>query len=198
VDSPVTTIVSGAGVFAGTNIDDLVVLTALFLAARTQGKPRPWQIVTGQYLGFLALVAASVAAAAGLLIVPDRWVGLLGLVPLGLGIRGLFYARSHNGDDAVPIASSLLGVASVTIANGADDISVYTPLFRTLGLGQTLLTVTVFLVLLALWCATGALLGAHKKVIDALKKRGHLLVPIVFIAVGSWILIDSGVLTQLF
>ena len=39
------------------------------------------------------LVAASAVAALGLLVVPDRWVGLLGLVPLTLGIRGLVAAR---------------------------------------------------------------------------------------------------------
>jgi len=185
-------------VFAGTNVDDLVVLTALFLAARTHGTPRPWQIVAGQYLGFLTLVAVSAGAAAGLVIVPDRWVGLLGLIPLVLGVRGLWRARTHDGDNAAPLASGLLGVASVTIANGADNISIYTPLFRTLGVGATLLTTAVFVALLALWCAAGAWLGSHKRVIDTLRKVGHLLVPIVFIAIGAWILIDSRVLTELF
>jgi cadmium resistance protein CadD (predicted permease) len=132
-----------------------------------------------------------------LVIVPDQWVGLLGLIPLALGIRGLWRARSHDGNDPAPIASGLLGVASITVANGGDNISVYTPLFRTLGTGKTLLTIAVFVVLLALWCAAGALLSSHKKVIDALKQIGHLLVPVVFITIGSWILIESGVLTQL-
>jgi cadmium resistance protein CadD (predicted permease) len=197
VSNPLPTITSAVGVFAGTNIDDLVVLTALFLTARTLGKPRAWRIVAGQFLGFLGLVLVSKGAAAGLVIVPDQWVGLLGLIPLALGIRGLWRARSHDGNDPAPIASGLLGVASITVANGGDNISVYTPLFRTLGTGKTLLTIAVFVVLLALWCAAGALLSSHKKVIDALKQIGHLLVPVVFITIGSWILIESGVLTQL-
>ncbi|MEV4314863.1 cadmium resistance transporter [Actinocrispum sp. NPDC049592] len=198
MSAPLSTIGGAVGVFAGTNIDDLVVLTALFLAARTQDRPRPGQIVGGQYLGFVALVAVSAGAAAGLVIVPDHWVGLLGLIPLALGIRGLWHARTHNGDDAPPLASGLLGVASVTIANGADNISIYTPLFRTLGVGATVLTVAVFLVLLAAWCAAGAWLGSHKKVVDALDRSGHLIVPVVFIAIGAWILLESGVLTRLF
>ena len=198
MSTALTTIGSAVGVFAGTNIDDLVVLTALFLAARTQGTPRPWQIVTGQYLGFITLVAASAVAAAGLVIVPDQWVGLLGVLPLVLGIRGLWRARTHDGDNATPLASGLFGVASVTIANGADNISVYTPLFRTLGVGTTMLTIAAFLGLLAVWCAAGAWLGSHRKVIDALQKVGHLLVPSVFIAIGTWIIIESRVLTHLF
>jgi cadmium resistance protein CadD (predicted permease) len=38
------------------------------------------------------LVALSAAAALGLVLVPDDWVGLLGLVPIGLGVRGLVAA----------------------------------------------------------------------------------------------------------
>jgi cadmium resistance transport/sequestration family protein len=194
VSNPLSTIGTAVGVFAGTNIDDLVVLTALFLAARTRGKPRPWHIVAGQYLGFAALVAISAVAAGGLVVVPDEWVGLLGLIPLALGIRGLWRA----GDDSTPLASGLLGVASVTIANGADNIGVYTPLFRTLGVGAALLTVAIFLVLMAAWCAAGAWLGSHRGVVDALEKVGHLLVPVVFIAIGVWIIVESGVITRLF
>lgn len=75
--------------FAGTNVDDLVVLTVLFLSARATGRPRPWQIWSGQYAGIAVLVVVSALAALGLAAVPDRWVGLLGLVPIALGVKGL-------------------------------------------------------------------------------------------------------------
>ena len=86
------TIGSAIGLFAATNIDDIVVLTVLFLAS-SRGKPRPWQIVAGQYLGFITLVVISVIAALGLTIVPDEWVGFLGLIPLGIGIWMLWLMR---------------------------------------------------------------------------------------------------------
>ena len=85
------TIGSAIGLFAATNIDDIVVLTVLFLAS-SRGKPRPWQIVAGQYLGFITLVVISVIAALGLTIVPDEWVGFLGLISLGIGIWTLVRA----------------------------------------------------------------------------------------------------------
>ena len=92
------TIGSAIGLFAATNIDDIVVLTVLFLAS-SRGKPRPWQIVAGQYLGFITLVVISVIAALGLTIVPDEWVGFLGLIPLGIGIWTLVRGLRRNGDD---------------------------------------------------------------------------------------------------
>jgi hypothetical protein len=42
------------GVFVGTNIDDIVVLTVLFRASRAPGRPKVWQIWVGQYLGISA------------------------------------------------------------------------------------------------------------------------------------------------
>ena len=40
------TIAAAAAMFAATNIDDIVVLTALFLAS-SKGQPRAWHIVGG-------------------------------------------------------------------------------------------------------------------------------------------------------
>lgn len=74
--------------FLGTTIDDLIILTAPFMARRTSGPPGAWTIIAGQYAGFVAIPAASLLAATGLQIVPDRWVGLLGRVPIGFGAWG--------------------------------------------------------------------------------------------------------------
>lgn len=60
-------VLAGVGMFAGTNVDDILVLTVLFLSARASGLPRPWQIWPGQYLGIAILVAGAAIAALGLL-----------------------------------------------------------------------------------------------------------------------------------
>jgi len=184
------TVAAAAGVFAGTNVDDLIVLTVLFLSARASGRPRPWQIWAGQYAGIGVLVAVSVLAALGLGLVPDRWVPLLGLVPIALGVRGLIGAlRRSPGDDEPPaVAGNALAVAGVTIANGADNIAVYTPVFRTIGPAGSVLTVAVFAVLVAVWCLVSSWLGSHRRVIALVERYGHWLVPLVFIAIGAVIL----------
>jgi len=183
-------VATAAGVFAGTNVDDLIVLTVLFLAARASGRPRPWQIWAGQYAGIAVLVAVSVLAALGLALVPDRWVPLLGLVPVALGVRGLIGAvrRSPGDDEAPAVAGNALAVAGVTIANGADNIAVYTPVFRTIGPAGSVLTIAVFAVLVAVWCLASSWLGSHRRVIALVERYGHWLVPLVFIAIGAVIL----------
>ena len=193
------TVLLAAGVFAGTNVDDIIVLTVLFLSARAAGRPRPWQIWVGQYAGIAVLVAVSALAALGLAVVPDEWVGLLGLVPIALGVRGLAGAIRDGGDDESPVvAGNALAVAGVTIANGADNIAVYTPAFRTLGTAGSVVVVLVFAVLVAVWCAAASWLGSHQRIIELVRRYGHWLVPLVFIAIGLVILIESGVLGRLF
>jgi cadmium resistance protein CadD (predicted permease) len=179
-------------VFAGTNVDDIIVLTVLFLSARATGRPRPWQIWAGQYAGIAVLVLVSALAALGLTVLPDRWVPLLGLVPIALGVRGLIGAvrQGAGGEDEPPVvAGNALAVAGVTIANGADNIAVYTPLFRALGPAESVVTIVVFAVLVALWCAAASWLGSHRRVIAFVRRWGRWLVPLVFITIGVLIVL---------
>jgi cadmium resistance protein CadD (predicted permease) len=83
--------VTAVATFAATNVDDIVLLMLWF----SQRGPdlRGEQIVAGQYLGFVALVALSLLGFLGALVVPPAWVGLLGLVPLSLGLRRLWQRR---------------------------------------------------------------------------------------------------------
>ncbi len=199
----IATIAAAIGLFAATNIDDIVVLAVLFLAS-SRGRIRGWQIVVGQYLGFIALVVLSVVAALGLTIVPDEWVGFIGLLPLAIGVLGLVRWLRRRGDDddddgaaGALRTGGLLGVAGITIANGADNISLYTPVFRTISPTDTVLTIVVFLLLVAVWCVAGRAVGTHPKVTETLERIEHWLVPAVFVGLGLYIIIESGVVPRL-
>lgn len=195
------TIVTAAGMFAGTNIDDIIVLTVLFLSARAGGTPASRQIWAGQYAGIAVLIVVSVIAALGLTVVPDDYVGLLGLVPLSLGVISLVKAVRARGTDedvSPAVATGWVSVAGVTIANGADNVSVYTPVFRTVGPAATAVTIAVFAAGVALWCLAGSWFGSHKKVIEIVGRYGKWLVPAVFITIGALIVTESGVLGKIF
>lgn len=197
-----STIAAAVGLFVATNLDDIVVLTVLFaVAARGTSRLRGWQIVAGQYLGLVTLIAVSFLAALGLTIVPDEWVGLLGLIPLAIGVLALVRTLCGQDDDdeaeSALKAVGLLGVAGITIANGGDNIAIYTPVFRTISTTDAVVTIVVFLVLLALWCLLARAIGTNEKVTEALEKVEHWLVPVVFIGLGAFILIESGTLAHI-
>lgn len=192
---------TAAGAFAATNVDDFVVLTALF-ATVGRGGPTRGRIVAGQYLGIGALLVVSVAAAVVFLAVPERWFGLLGLVPIALGVRGLVSAgrarTPRTSQTKAPVAvpvRGVLGVAGVTVANGGDNLSVYIPLLHR---GYTTAVVAVFAVvfagLIAVWCVLAFLVSGRQPVIALVEATGHWLVPALFIVIGVRIVATSGLL----
>jgi cadmium resistance protein CadD (predicted permease) len=147
-------------------------------------------VVAGQAVGAAVLIASAAAAALGLFIVATRWVGLLGLFPLTLGIYRLVAAIRKTPDNDTPVsaAAGLSGVAGVAVINGADNITIYTPMFRHLQTGEVVVTLAVFVVMIGIWCAAAAWLGAHLSAVAAIRRLSHRLVPIVLIAVGAAIL----------
>jgi cadmium resistance protein CadD (predicted permease) len=189
---------TAVGAFVGTNIDDFVVLILLTLGMPLDGIRR-WQIVTGQYLGFCGLLLISGLGAAALRTVPENWVGLLGVVPLALGIRGFVLLR--RGSAASPekpiLASSMATVAIVTVANGGDNVSVYILLFRQLNVTDTVITILVFLIMLGALCAVALIVSQHARLIPGIVRRSRWLTPAVLVIIGIILLARTGTLTQL-
>jgi cadmium resistance protein CadD (predicted permease) len=188
------TIAAAAALFAGTNVDDLVVLAVLSASSRASGRPRRWEIWAGQYLGFAVLLAVSLAAARGLALIPHGWLWLLGLVPLGLGLGKLLATlRARRRGDPAPAAApgGLAGLAALTITNGGDDIAAYAPVFAAGGIG-TGVTIAVFAAGVAVWCLAGWWLVSHHRVAEVVRDRGHWIVPAVLMLLGVYIFWQTG------
>ncbi|WP_306213423.1 cadmium resistance transporter [Actinoplanes sp. RD1] len=186
-----------AGLFAVTNIDDILIL-ALFFAQGAGRRNTTRNIFAGQYLGFAGILAVAVAAAVGATFLPERAVPYLGLLPLVLGIKAAVQAWRHRNDndddrtEATNGAPGVLAVAAVTFANGGDNIGVYVPVFASAGGGGMTVYVIVFLLLVAVWVAGGLFFAIRPIIARALSRWGHVLLPIVLIGIGLLILIEGG------
>jgi cadmium resistance protein CadD (predicted permease) len=176
------------GMFAVTNVDDLVLL-ALFFARGGAAR-----VVAGQFVGFGALLAVSVAGALGAGLLPAPVLPWLGLVPLLLGLRAAWqvWRARRDGDEPDPVAPpTVLAVAGVTIANGGDNIGVYVPVFAVADTPVLVGYVAVFLVLVGVWCAAGRFLVTRPVVARTLARRGHVVLPVVLVAIGLLILLGG-------
>lgn len=188
-----------AGLFAVTNIDDILIL-ALFFAQGAGHRGSTRRIVLGQYLGFAAILTVAVAAAFGATFLPESAIPYLGLLPLALGLKAACQTwkdRRDGGEDegeaqAKEGGPSPLEVAAVTFANGGDNIGVYVPVFATAGIGGMSAYAVVFLVLVAVWCFAGRFFATRPVIAKALARWGHILLPLVLIAIGLLILIEGG------
>jgi cadmium resistance protein CadD (predicted permease) len=200
VSSLPASIGTAAALFAGTNIDDVVVLALLSASSRAAGRPRRWHIWAGQYAGFAVLVGLSLAAGRGLALIPERWLWPLALLPIGLGVAELtsaIRAARRGARPSPPAAGGLFGVAALTIVNGADDLAAYTPFFAATGTGQIAVTLVVFAIGVALWCLTGGLLVRHGRVTATVERYGHWILPAAFILIGLYVLYETGAFGRL-
>lgn len=182
MESVAAALLTGAAAFVATNVDDLFLLVAWFAAGRSPGR----DIVAGQYLGIGALFVASAAASAVSLVVPEDWLRWLGLLPLLLGVKLLIASKDEEQAHEAP---GVVAVTAVTVANGADNIAVYVPLFAHSSAQAIALMGAAFAVLLWLWCLGARWLVHHPAAGAPLRRYGPRLVPWVLIGLGAWILI---------
>jgi len=200
MDPLLSTLVIAIAAFASTNIDDLFLLSSLFVDAefRTQS------VVVGQFLGMSVLVLISILAALSTITIPRGWIGLLGFAPLFLGINRLWKLlnrqpkksqktsndRDFVGKERVRFAwarSEVLLATLLTVANGGDNLSVYIPLFSVQRESMPFYAL-VFGMMTALWCLFGYHLTTHRIWRDRLKRYGRFVIPFILIAIGLKVL----------
>jgi cadmium resistance protein CadD (predicted permease) len=198
-----------AAAFVGTNVDNTVVAMAMVAAAPLE---RARRIAIGQAFGFIVLVAVAVAGAAVLFEFSTAVVGLLGLVPLAIGVRGLLLLALHR-DGGAPydskrkrrrfrpeqraVGRGFTAAALVTIAAGGDNLAVYIPLFRVGGATNIGATAAVFVAGEALvsWLILAG--GRHPKARGAMLRVGHVAVPVLLCCVGVLVLVQAGTFSLL-
>lgn len=201
-------IIAGITSFAATNIDDLVISMLFF--AQVNDTFRPRHIFVGKYLGFAALIAASLPGFFGGLIVPKAWIGLLGLVPIAIGVSHLVKRENEenevqavsgefNRESNSPVSKlanlfnpQTLNVAAVTVANGGDNIGIYLPLFASSDLPSLVVILAVFSVMVGVWSYAAYRLTRLHAIARILTRYTKAVVPFVLIGLGIFILIDSG------
>jgi cadmium resistance protein CadD (predicted permease) len=203
-----------AAAFVGTNVDNCAVTMAMVAGAPLE---RARRIAAGQVLGFVVLVIVAVAAAALLFEFSTAVVGLLGLVPLAIGLRGLLgLARHADGKvereagrrstrlrrrrekpEDRAVGRSFTAAALVTIAAGGDNLAVYIPLFRVGGATNIGAIAAVFVVgeALVTWLVLAG--GRHPKARGAMLRLGHVAVPILLCCVGILVLVQAGTFSLL-
>jgi cadmium resistance transport/sequestration family protein len=194
--------IAGSTAFMATNVDDIIILMLFF--SQTNSSFRRQHVVAGQYLGFIALVIASLPGFFGGLMIPPAWIGLLGILPIAIGISSLI---NHQEDEPeiqtisdfsttksllVAIAPQTYKVAAVTFANGGDNIGIYVPLFASSNLAELAVICLTFLVLIGIWCYVAYRLTRHKAIAQILTEYGKRIVPFVLIGLGIFILLENN------
>jgi cadmium resistance protein CadD (predicted permease) len=184
-------------VFTSTNVDDVFVLVGFFSHPKFRGR----QVVIGQYVGIATLYGVSVVASLMSLVIPTAYIGLLGLAPIMIGLRKAWSLRNREetseeetGTQGPSFAgrANIAAIAAVTIANGGDNISIYTPLFATRSGYDIAAIGGVFAIMTLVWLVVAHWLVNHRTIGAPIRRYGGRVVPFVLIALGFCILYDAG------
>ncbi|BAY15905.1 cadmium resistance transporter [Anabaenopsis circularis NIES-21] len=204
-----STIIIGISAAFATTFDDNLYLTAFF--GKVNRHFRPQNIILGEFLGFTVLIFASLPGFLGGLILPTAWVGLLGFLPIAIGINHLL--TREQAEEAVQAVSvdfsasttkrqkeslwatlrdrQTYRVSAVTIANGGNNIGIYVPLFASSNLPSLGVILCVCYLTVGMWCFLSYNLTRNPLLAPMLTRYGRKVFPLVLIYLGCSILIKS-------
>ncbi|MFI3101352.1 CadD family cadmium resistance transporter [Streptococcus suis] len=190
-------VVTSIILYSGTAVDLLIILMLFF--AKRKSRKDIINIYLGQFLGSVSLILLSLLFAFVLNYIPSKEIlGLLGLIPIFLGLKVLLFGDS----DGEAIAKDGLRkdnknliflVAMITFAScGADNIGVFVPYFTTLNLANLIVTLLTFLVMIYLLVFSAQKLAQVPSVGETLEKYSRWFIAVVYLGLGMYILIENN------
>ena len=190
-------VVTSIILYSGTAVDLLIILMLFF--AKRKSRKDIINIYLGQFLGSVSLILLSLLFAFVLDYIPSKEIlGLLGLIPIFLGLKVLLLGDS----DGEAIAKEGLRkdnknliflVAMITFAScGADNIGVFVPYFTTLNLGNLIVTLLTFLVMIYILVFSAQKLAQVPSVGETLEKYSRWFVAVVYLGLGIYILVENN------
>ena len=195
-------VVTSIILYSGTAVDLLIILMLFF--AKRKSRKDIINIYLGQFLGSVSLILLSLLFAFVLHYIPSKGIlGLLGLIPIFLGLKVLFLGDS----DGEAIAKEGLRkdnknliflVAMITFAScGADNIGIFVPYFITLNLADLIVALLTFLVMIYLLVFSAQKLAQVPSVGETLEKYSRWFIAVVYLGLGIYILIENNIFNML-
>jgi cadmium resistance protein CadD (predicted permease) len=190
-----TIIAVTAGAFIGTNLDNLVLLVALYSRFQKQSS----MVTAGYFAGMTIIAVTCFVIGEANKFIPLEYLGLLGVIPILMGVVGLlqlFKAKQDGGVASFVTASSpkavFITVLMTQLSNSADSIITFSVfVVDSSKQGEYLIAPTFFaMVALFAWLAYFSL--NHRKFSRFLGNYGHYLTPFILILVGLYILSNTA------
>ena len=211
--------------FTSTNIDDIFILIMLYSQLNTKMKKN--EILLGQYMGFIVLMAITLFGVMGAFYLPQKFIGFFGVIPIILGIKSWIGHKNGNRKTVSKlnkiskdqnnlqntkfiknksklfkikeifsqfIDPEIIDIALITIINGFDNVGIYIPLYSHYSFKNIFISIFVIMLMVALWCFIGYKLVSYPTLKEKIDKYMPIVEPIVFIAIGIFIIIKNTLL----
>ncbi len=212
MDWLLVTIKIGLAAAVATTFDDNIYLTAFF--SEVNRTFRPQHIVVGEFLGFTVLMMISLLGFFLGLAIPSTWIGLLGILPILIGVNNLL---NLNKDESAEDKSAnfkrnskfrgfdsrkrslwevirdpqTYRVSAVTISNGGNNLGIYIPLFASSSIQNLSVIIFVCYFMVGCWLLMSYSLTHQPGIALILSRYAGKIFPFVLMWLGFRILLDS-------
>lgn len=182
-----------ASAFVATNLDNLVLLVALF----SRYGDRHSNVAAGYMLSMILIGGLAWTVGKLATSVPVEYLGFLGIVPVVIGIVGIVKLFSKQGvinDPAIAGAGSTAVLAAMLtqLSNGADTVVTFSILFADSNEMADNLVIVSFAVMTVLFAIAAQQAQRHPWLSRPIQLYGHYITPLIMITVGLYVLSNTG------
>ncbi|MCF6515425.1 hypothetical protein GSH19_04570 [Lactobacillus sp. S2-2] len=175
--------------FIGVNLDFFVVL--LFLLQKFSFK----NTLFGYELGMIIIFIISALLGQFIQnIIPEWSIGLLGLIPIYMGIKG----ENNEDNKNTNSKKGILAVILIYFAScGSDNLSVYIPVLATMNLNNILITIVYFIILTFISLVLATYVCKIPIIHKIFEKWGGPISQIIYILIGIFVMLETGLIQKI-
>ncbi|MDX2417832.1 MAG: cadmium resistance transporter [Xanthomonadales bacterium] len=190
-------IISGvtAAAFIGTNLDNLLLLAAMY----SRYEKHAGMVTAGYFTGMILVAIVTMIIGEVGEFIPLAYLGLLGVIPMMMGVFAVWNLFRNSQPEVVNRAVAggnrpavFFALISIQLSNSADSIITFSALFADSADSSDYVVAPTFLVMVGVFSAVAYYSVKHPKLSQVLSRYGQYVTPFILILVGFYILSDTA------
>jgi cadmium resistance protein CadD (predicted permease) len=184
-----------AAAYVATNLDNFILLVALLARYRNHTA----NVIGGFIASTLILVLVGMWIGKAANIVPVEYLGLLGFVPISIGVFELIQLRRSKSKVAETEVESVDGAQKVfmttlssQLGNGVDTVVVFGVLFIDSVAAADFLAIITFAAMAFIFVCVGIYAVRHPALRKRIDRHAHRVMPFILILVGAYVVANTA------
>ncbi len=184
-----------AGAFLATNLDNLLLLATMY----SRYFRHPWTVTAGYFAGMTLIAVITIMIGEVGEFIPLAYLGLLGVIPMMMGLLALWKLFRHSEAEAVEskfAGNSALAIffalIAIQLSNGTDTIITFSTLYADSSDPSDYIVLPTFYAMVTIFSGLAYYSVRHPKLSQVLSRYGRYVTPFILIFVGYYIFSDTA------
>ena len=184
-----------AGAFIGTNMDNFLLLVTMY----SRYFRHPWAVTAGYVAGMILIAIITIAIGELGDLIPIAYLGLLGVIPMMMGVFALWKLfRGPQPDEVNSTFAGNSGLAiftaliAIQLSNGTDTIITFSALYADSSDPSDFIVAPTFFTMVGIFSWVAYYSVRHPGLGQLLARYGKYVTPFILILVGFYIFTDTA------